>query len=97
MHERAPPEVDQAGTITVTPDAGAPDALDALPEARYVNYFEVGFNAVEVVLDFAQSYGATRTSPKVRLVMSPVYAKEFLSMLTLALGNYERSFGEIGS
>ena len=77
----------------MTPDSGASDALDAMPEARYVNYFEVGFNSLEVVLGFAQSYGATRTSPSVRVVMSPVYAKELLSMLTSALSDYERCFG----
>lgn len=82
---------------TVTTETGPIDALEASPEARYVNYFEVGFNAVEVVLSFAQSYGATRTSPSVRLVMSPVYAKEFLSMLTSAIRDYERSFTNIES
>lgn len=80
----------------MTTDTGA-SALDTSPEARYVNYFEVGFNSVEVVLGFAQSYGARRTSPSVRLVMSPVYAKELLSILTSALSDYERAFKKIES
>jgi Protein of unknown function (DUF3467) len=90
----APPDRDLADAI-VTTDTGTFDALDSSPEARYVNYFEVGFNAFEVVLGFAQSYGATRTSPSLRLVMSPVYAKEFLAMLTSALTDYESAFHRI--
>jgi len=79
----------------VTPETGATEALDDPKEARYVNSFAVGFNAVEVVLNFAQSYGTGGTSPSVRLVTSPVYAKEFLSMLTAAMGEYENTFGKL--
>lgn len=68
---------------------------DAPPEARYVNYFAVGFNAVEIVLDFGQAYSAARPPPGVRLVMSPIYAKQFLSMLAELMGDYEKAFGRL--
>lgn len=79
----------------MTSETGTSDVLDNPPEARYVNDFAVGFNALEVVLDFAQSYGPANTPPTVRLVMSPVYAKEFLTMLTAAIAEFERTFGTL--
>lgn len=92
--------VAHAGMVTnrpahsVNPETGATDPLDDQQEARYVNCFAVGFNAVEVVLNFAQSYGTAGKSPSVRLVTSPVYAKEFLSMLTAAMAEYKSTFGK---
>ena len=79
----------------VTFETGTTADLSDQPDARYVNYFAIGFNALEVVLEFAQSYGTAKLPPSVRLVMSPVYAKEFLTMLAAAIGEYERSFGKL--
>ncbi len=78
-----------------TPEPGAAEVRDDPQEARYVNSFAVGFNAVEVVLNFAQSYGTGGTAPGVRLVTSPIYAKEFLSVLAAAMVEYETAFGKL--
>jgi hypothetical protein len=65
-------------------------------EGRYANYFEVGHNAFEFVLDFGQLYTAGE-QPKIhtRIVTSPVYAKAFLETLANTLDQYERGFGAI--
>jgi hypothetical protein len=65
-------------------------------EARYANYFEVGHNAVEFVLDLGQDY-AELDQPSVfaRFVVSPFYAKALLGVLGDAVREYEGRFGEI--
>jgi hypothetical protein len=65
-------------------------------EGRYANYFEVGHNAFEFILDFGQLYAAGE-KPKIhtRIVMSPVYLKTFLETLGNSLDQYERGFGAI--
>ena len=52
-----------------------PDQLDG----RYANYFRIGHNACEFVLDFGQVYEAEYVESKLhtRIVTSPVYAKSF--------------------
>ncbi len=65
-------------------------------EGRYANYFEVGYNAFEFILDFGQLYAAgEKPNIHTRIVMSPVYAKAFLETLGNTLGQYERGFGAI--
>ena len=64
-----------------------------LLEGRYVNYFEVGHNAFEFILDFGQSYlGNQEAQLHTRIVTSPAYAKAFLETLRESVEQYERSF-----
>jgi len=68
------------------------------PEARYANYFHVGLNAFEVVLEFGQHYeGVNWPRMHTRIIAAPVYAKAFLGLLTAAIADYEKSYGEIAS
>jgi len=65
-------------------------------EGRYVNYFEIGHNAFEFLLDFGQCFceeseGAMHT----RIVTSPVYAKRLVGVLQQALSQYEESYGQV--
>jgi hypothetical protein len=64
-----------------------------LLEGKYVNYFEVGHNAFEFVLDFGQSY-VENQEPHLhtRIVTSPAYARAFLETLRESVEQYERSF-----
>jgi hypothetical protein len=65
-------------------------------EGRYANYFKVGHNAFEFVLEFAQSYSdPPEEKAHTRIVTSPVYAKELLAVLQQAIAEYERAFGPI--
>jgi hypothetical protein len=52
----------------------------------YANYFEVGHNARELVIDFGQFYAATdHADLHTRIVMAPVYAEALLGVLQKAL------------
>ncbi len=67
-------------------------------EGRYANYFNVGHNVFEFVLDFGQFY-AEQQKPQIhtRIVTSPGYAKILLALLAQAIERYEASFGVIRS
>lgn len=65
-------------------------------EGRYVNYFEIGHNAFEFLLDFGQCYcEAPEASLHTRIVTSPVYAKRLSGVLQQALSQYEASYGRV--
>ena len=65
-------------------------------EGRYVNYFEIGHNAFEFLLDFGQFYdGEAEASLHTRIVTSPVYVKTLVGMLQRALSQYEASYGRV--
>ena len=65
-------------------------------EGRYANYFKVGHNAVEFVLDFGQFF-PDNEQPYLhsRIVTSPVYARALLQTLRSAVAQYEEHFGAI--
>jgi hypothetical protein len=71
------------------------------PRGRYANYFEVGHNAFEFLLDFGQHYPEDATGSRgaarlhTRIVTGPVYAKALLELLRDSIGQYERTFGPI--
>jgi hypothetical protein len=64
-------------------------------EGKYVNYFKVGHNAFEFVLDFGQSY-VENSEPQIhtRIVTSPAYAQAFLETLRESLEQYQRHFSD---
>ena len=64
-----------------------------LLEGKYVNYFKVGHNAFEFIIDFGQSY-EENPDPRMhtRIVTSPAYAKAFLETLHESIVRYERIF-----
>lgn len=65
-------------------------------EGRYANFFQVGHNAFEFLVDFGQSY-AESVHPQfhTRIVTNPVYAKTLLMTLQGSITRYEQSFGVI--
>jgi hypothetical protein len=65
-------------------------------EGRYANYFAVGYNEHEFVIDFGQSYSDT-DSPEIctRIVTGPAYAKAFLKTLRDSIETFETTFGSI--
>jgi Protein of unknown function (DUF3467) len=65
-------------------------------EGRYANYFQVGHNAFEFVLEFGQLYrGGDAPSLHTRIIANPAYVKEFLQVLGNALNAYQHTFGEL--
>ncbi len=65
-------------------------------EGRYANYFKVGHNAFEFVLDFGQYYPETEEAELyTRVITSPSYAKTLLEMLQDSIWQHEKAFGRI--
>jgi hypothetical protein len=65
-------------------------------EGRYANYFQVGHNAFEFVLEFGQLYGGDALPAlHTRIITNPVYCQELLRILGDALDAYRRAFGDI--
>ena len=62
-------------------------------EGRYANYFVVGHNAFEIVIDFGQFYeGDPRASFHTRIITSPKYAADLLEALQKSLEQHIKSF-----
>ena len=65
-------------------------------EVKYANCFNVGHNAFEFIVEFAQSYSdGFCAKVHTRIVTNPAYAKELLEILDRAVNEYERAFGPI--
>ena len=66
------------------------------PEGRYVNYFKIGHNAFELIIDCGQCY-ADNEEPQLhmRIVTSPTYGKALLKTLRDSLDEYEQTYGRI--
>ena len=65
-------------------------------EGRYANYFKVGHNAFEFLLDFGQFYPETEKAQlHTRIITNPIYAKALLEIIRESLDRYEQTFGAI--
>lgn len=63
---------------------------------QYANYFKVGHNAAEFVIDLGQFYpdnGAARLHT--RIITGPAYAKALADLLADSIDKYEKSHGDI--
>lgn len=64
--------------------------------ARYANYFEIGHNAAEFILDFGQAYSSSeKRQMHTRIVTSPAYVKALLRLLGTAVERHEQVYGKI--
>ena len=69
-------------------------------EGRYANYFKVGCNAFEFVIDFGQFYpegehGDKKARFHTRIITAPVYARALVETLQDSIEQYAQDFGEI--
>lgn len=78
----------------MTQEPGNPQDA-AGPPAEYANYFEVGCNAFEFVIDFAQRHDDKPPVRRMRIITSPVFARELLRVLAASIAEYEQTFGPI--
>lgn len=63
---------------------------------QYANHAEVGYNAFEFVIDFAQAYpGEAEPTVVTGIVMSPAAASSFLDVLRRSVDEYESCFGRV--
>jgi hypothetical protein len=92
-------EGNQPGHGALMPDErheGAGSTQGRGIEGKYANFFQVGHNAFEFLLDFGQLYSdGTQEAFHTRIVTSPTYAKELLKVLGEAIEQYEQTFGSI--
>jgi hypothetical protein len=61
-----------------------------VPEVRYANYFEVGFNSYEFVIVFGQQYPPGAEKIHTRIVTSPILARSLRELLDRSLQDYGR-------
>jgi hypothetical protein len=65
-------------------------------EGRYANYFQVGHNAFEILLDFGQFYPENVAARfHTRIITGPAYAKVLSKTLRGCIDQYEQTFGVI--
>ena len=65
-------------------------------EGRYANYFKVGQNAFEFLIDFGQFYpNGGNEYFHTRIISSPYYAKILLKILKESIDQYEQTFGTL--
>ena len=77
----------------MSPDPHCKENLPRL-HGRYANYFEVGVNEEEVVIDFGQAYGVVDTlSIHTRIVTNRAYARDLAKLLQQSFGEFERTSG----
>lgn len=77
-------------------------ACVSLPPAVYVNYFEVGHNSCEFLMDLGQYHPGCgedvgRVSMHTRIVIAPPCAKMFSELLARAVAEHESENGPIAS
>jgi hypothetical protein len=67
-----------------------------LLEGRYANYFKVGYNTFEFLLDFGQFYPEGKEARlHTRIITNPIYAKALFETLRESIDRYEQTFGTI--
>ena len=65
-------------------------------EGRYANYFQVGHNAFEFVLDFGQVDAERQTGRfHTRIITTPVYVRIMFELLQESIERYTQTFGAI--
>lgn len=65
-------------------------------EGRYANWFQIGHNAFEFLLDFGQHFPETSEMHlHTRIITSPTYAKALCALLQTSIEQYEESHGPI--
>lgn len=63
------------------------------PKGQYANYFQIGHNAFEFVIDFGQFYQENH-EPRfhTRIITTPDYAKALLEALRDSITRHEQTF-----
>ena len=80
-------------SMLIDPGEGVGFGREVL-EGRYANYLEVGYNAIEFLLDFGQKY-SEQGRMHMRIITFPSYAKEFMRVLARSIEQYEQTVGPI--
>jgi hypothetical protein len=60
-------------------------------QGRYANFFQIGHNVAEFLLEFGQADGSIHT----RVYVSPQHARILSELLVKTLRQHEKSFGPV--
>ncbi len=67
-------------------------------QGHYANSFRIGFNALEFMIDFAQSSTNHQVAEvHTRIIMNPAYGRVLLRLLTTSIELYEQAHGQIAA
>jgi hypothetical protein len=69
------------------------DGEDSPPEGRYANYFQIGFNAYEFVIDFGVMYPPDPERFHTRIVTNTGAARDLSESLERSLEDHDREYG----
>jgi hypothetical protein len=61
----------------------------------YANYFRVGYNSAEFLLDFGRHFEGGKERIYQRIITGPLHARELSKLLAESLQSYEAKFGTI--
>ena len=65
-------------------------------QGRYANSFRVGFNALEFMIDFAQSSANHQVAEvHTRIIMNPANGRVLLRLLATSIEQFEQTHGPI--
>lgn len=69
------------------------------PEGRYANFFKIGFNAQEFLIDFGQftpgDESANEERHLIRIVLVPFNMKRFLHLVQESVDSYQKTYSII--
>ena len=72
-----------------------PPDREADLEGRYANFFRIGYNAYEFVIDFGQEYPPDPERIHTRIVTSPPLARNLSDTLQRSLEEHDDTFGPV--
>jgi hypothetical protein len=68
---------------------------EAALEGKYANCFHVGYNSLEVLIEFGQCHAGEASLLHTRIILQPSFCVELISMLRKCVEQYEQQHGEI--
>jgi hypothetical protein len=62
-------------------------------EGRYANCFHVGFNSLEVLIEFGQCHAGSSNLLHTRIILQPLFCMELMGTLAKCMQEYEEKYG----
>jgi hypothetical protein len=64
-------------------------------EGKYANCFHVGFNSLEVVIEFGQCHAEGSNLVHTKIILQPLFCVELMATLAKSVEEYEAKYGAI--
>ncbi len=80
--------------VRIDDPKGKPSLHRRWEEGRYANFFQIGHNAFEFLLEFGQQEGE-ESAIHTRIYVSPQHARILANLMLDSLQQHERIFGKI--